>query len=720
MSGEEGSLGDIRKVLAGITQRLDALAATVGAASRPNPPGALLDEPTRARLAPLESILDLQHHARADAPGLALDRAVWHARADVAAILTRRADGRLEMLAERGLAGLDVPDADAGIVGRALRSGEVVQAGPGLGTADALLTRTALGAAAAIPIRGASPAVLGVLLAGRRRPVPFEAAALGTLLLVADRLAISLGAGAAPDSPELAATPTDELLAATLDLPRAARAVAAHAAARLGASAVAVLVPAGEALELAGGAGIPPGADAPARDARAIVDALATRRPSLIDGGAGGEPALSRCLGAPARAVVPLVADDTVVALLAIGASRPCATSLPAPVARAAALALRNARLHAEALRALGDARPEPPRAPTVSPAPLGEIASLLAVVLGRLAAVRERLVDPDAARELAVGEEAAWRIAESLRRLLGFAPSAAAHVAAPLELGSLVRDAVRTAEHRWSRDEGAPPVTLDVETVPAVRGSGEEIRHALDHLLQNAREAGTGQTPITVRVRWDGAARVALEVADQGRGMDEPTRRRAGEPFFTTKGPGRLGVGLAVAQAAATRHRGDLLIDSAPGRGTTVRLRLPVAGDLADAAVPASPSGNGAPHRILVVEDEKPVRDSVVEVLELQGYSVLAATSGPEAAALLRREPVDAVVADFALPSGSGLEVGRVAKEIRPGTPVVLVTGWPGRIDGETLERHGIDAVVEKPVGLETLCATLAALLGRAARRPG
>jgi signal transduction histidine kinase len=419
------------------------------------------------------------------------------------------------------------------------------------------------------------------------------------------------------------------------------------------------------------------------------------------------------------RAVLPLVADDTVIALLVVGASRACDTSLPASVARAAALALRNARLHGEALRALGEARPEPPRPPSVSPAPLGDIASLLAVVLGRLAAVRERLVDPDAARELAVAEEAAWRIAESLRRLLGFAPSAAVHVAAPLDLGPLVRDAVRSAERRWTLDEGAPPVTLDVQAVPAVRGSGDEIRHALDHLLQNAREAGNGQTPITVRLRWDGAARVALEVADQGRGMDEPTRQRAGEPFFTTKGPGRLGVGLAVAQAAATRHRGDLQIDSAPGRGTTVRLRLPVAGDLV-AAPPPPASGDGAPRRVLVVEDEKPVRDSMVEVLELQGYSVRAATSGPEASALLRRDPVDAVVADFALPSGSGLEVGRVAKEIRPGTPVVLVTAWPGRIDTETLERHGIDAVVEKPVGLETLCATLSTLLGRSPSRAG
>src|SRR5581483_12125060 len=107
-----------------------------------------------------------------------------------------------------------------------------------------------------------------------------------------------------------------------------------------------------------------------------------------------------------------------------------------------ATLALRNARQHAEAAAPATLATMAPP-AGEVTPATLGEIANLLAVVLGRLAAVRDRLAEPETARELAVAEEAAWRVAEAVRQLLGFRGSAADPGAAPLELAPLVRDAV-------------------------------------------------------------------------------------------------------------------------------------------------------------------------------------------------------------------------------------------------------------------------------------
>jgi DNA-binding response OmpR family regulator len=74
--------------------------------------------------------------------------------------------------------------------------------------------------------------------------------------------------------------------------------------------------------------------------------------------------------------------------------------------------------------------------------------------------------------------------------------------------------------------------------------------------------------------------------------------------------------------------------------------------------------------------------------------------------------------VTDLVLPGGSGLEIARTVKRTHPGTPVILVTGWPGRIDPETLTHHGIDAVVEKPVGLDTLRATVATLIERVSTR--
>jgi DNA-binding response OmpR family regulator len=120
------------------------------------------------------------------------------------------------------------------------------------------------------------------------------------------------------------------------------------------------------------------------------------------------------------------------------------------------------------------------------------------------------------------------------------------------------------------------------------------------------------------------------------------------------------------------------------------------------------------------VVEDEQPIRETLVRSLAREGYVVRDADDVGDAIALLGREAFDLVITDLVLPGGSGLEVARTSKRTRPGVPVILVTGWPGRVDRETLESHGIDAVVEKPVGLDTLQATVARLIERASTRRG
>jgi CheY-like chemotaxis protein len=714
VSGEDGSLGEIRKALAAITRRLDALADAVGVAAATTPPGALLDEPTRAHLAGLRGVLSIAHGTtRSEACLLAIDRAFTHARADCAAVLQLTPESGLTVLAERGFRRPLEPHPDGGIVGRAIESAEVVQAGPGLGAHDPLFDDHGLGAALAIPISRQAGPPAGTFLVGRRRPVPFEADAIGTLVIVADRLGHALHVEA--DSQPADAAPAE--LFGSLDPARTAATVARHAAARLGAEAAAVLLPDGDGFALGGGTGLPEDAQAPGRSPT-LETVTATRRPWARGEDDPGCPELLHCLGVTPRAVLPLSLDETLIALLAVGSPGPCGTALSPGFARAAALALRNAHLYAESLRLAADWTPPPTVARDAGAAPLGDMASLLAVVLGRLAAVRDRIEDPAAAQDIAHAEEAAWRVAEGVRRVLGFTPRSGAHAPAPLDIVAAVRESVRVTERLWASEGAVPSVTLDLESVPPVRVHPEELRQAVQHLLQNAREAGDGAGPVTVWLRWDGATRVELSVTDRGHGMDETTRVRADEPFFTTKGPGRLGVGLAVVRAMASRHRGELEIESAPGQGTTVRLRLPTAAGARTDSSRRDPVPT-APRRVLVVDDEQAVRETLVQGLTRDGYVVHATGDVGDAVALLGREPVDLVVTDLVLPGGSGLEVARTVKRAHPGTPVILITGWPGRVDPETLESHGIDAIVEKPVGLHTLRATVATLIERASARP-
>jgi signal transduction histidine kinase len=712
VSGGDGSLGDIRKALAGITHRLDALADAVGVASAAVLPGALLDEAARTRLAGVYSLLAIGRGTTpSEACFLAIDRALSHARADCAAILRPAADGRVAVLAQRGFRLPLEVRADEGIVGRALGSDEVVQGGPGVGGPDPLLEHHGLSAAVVVPVADQTGRPLGAFLAGRRRAAPFEPEAIGALVVAAARLGDSLGAppGSAREDDAFTA------LFESLEPARAAAAVARAAALRLGADAVAVLWPESDGFVLAGGVGLPeePGA---AGDSPMIAAAAETRAPVVAAADAAPDVGLARCLGTTPRAVLPLSVDEWLIAVLALGGARACGTALSPAFARAAAIALRNARLYVEwrdAAEPPVDAAPPPAVGPDAGAAPLGDMASLLAVVLGRLAAVRERVDDVDAARNLAHAEEAAWRVAEGIRRVLGFAPRPGAHAPSPVDIGATVRDSVRATERLWASEGVVPAVTLDLEPVPPVRVHPDELRQAVHHLLQNAREAGDSAGPVTVWLRWNGASHVELGVADRGRGMDESTRTRADEPFFTTKGAGRLGVGLAVVRAMASRHRGELEIESVPGHGTTVRLRLPTVAGPRPAGTRTTP-GSGSRRRILLVDDDRAVRETLGQGLERDNHRVHTTGDVGEAVAFLQRETVDLVVTDLVLPGGSGLEIARTAKRVRPGVPVVMVTGWPGRVDPHTLADHAIDAVVEKPVGLDTLRATVASLLGR------
>jgi len=714
VSAEERSLGEIRKALAGITRRLDALADAVGVAAATSPPGALLDEASRTRLANLESLLAV---GRGTTPFetcvLAIDRALSLGRADCAAVLQGSPGSSLTVLAQRGFRLAFEPDADTGILARALQTAEVIQSGPGLGGPDALLAYHGLGAALAIPIRDSNGNLAGVLLVGRRRPMPFDADVVGMLMMVADRLVEALRSRPDPAGDE-ASTST---LFESLDPSMTADTVAREAKARLGAEVAAVVVPDGSGFALAGSAGLGHAGAVPGRSA-ALQQVTGTQRTWVP--ATNVDPDLADWLGDAPRAVLPLSTDDRVVALLVVGGPESCGTTLSPSFQRAAALALRNARLHDESLQAFVQPPPSASGPPETDAPPLTEMASLLAVVLGRLATARERVTDPATTRELADAEEAAWRTAEAVRRVLGFVPGSATAPAVPVDLATLVRDAVRYAETRWARRDGGPRVTLHLDPAPPVRVHPDEFRQVLRQLLENAREASPdgGDSPIVVRLRWDGGSRVEVSVTDRGHGMDEATRTRAGEPFFTTKGPGRLGIGLAVAQALAQRHHGSLELTTAPGQGTTVSIRLPIAGGATAAPSAISPVVRSR-RRILVVDDEKAIRETLAQALEQDGYEVDATGDVGDAVALLGRIQVDLLVTDLVLPGGSGLEVARTVKRTHPGTPVVLVTGWPGRVDPETLDAQGIDAIVEKPVGLDTLKATVASLIGNAAPRP-
>jgi signal transduction histidine kinase len=201
------------------------------------------------------------------------------------------------------------------------------------------------------------------------------------------------------------------------------------------------------------------------------------------------------------------------------------------------------------------------------------------------------------------------------------------------------------------------------------------QMGQVLLNLAVNARDAMSGQGTLTITTRNDGND-VVLEVADDGAGMDDETCARLFEPFFTTKDIGLgTGLGLSTVYGIVTQSGGSIDVRSEPGLGARFTIRLPFTTAGVEEPVPAEPRPAGGRERILVVDDEKVVRELLAQMLREQGYEVEVAGSARDARALGGRW--DLLLTDVVMPEMSGYELAGRALELRPALRTMFMSGY-------------------------------------------
>jgi signal transduction histidine kinase len=285
--------------------------------------------------------------------------------------------------------------------------------------------------------------------------------------------------------------------------------------------------------------------------------------------------------------------------------------------------------------------------------------------------------------------------------------------------LNAIAGQVVELTRVRWRDLPQQRGVTVAMQTelqqpLPPILGQESEIRDALTNLIFNAVDAMPEGGALIVRARTSGDT-VILEVRDSGVGMDEETRQHCLEPFFTTKGERGTGLGLAMVYGMAQRHNAQLEIDSALGRGTTIRISFPAAALPTEAAATSTaldaPTG---PLSILIVDDDPLVLESLRVALENDGHRVTAADGGQAGidtfmSAQAGSERFDVVITDLGMPHVDGRRVAEAVKVAAPSTPVVLLTGWGQRILDEGEVPAHVDCVLNKPPKLRDLRTALA-----------
>jgi len=351
---------------------------------------------------------------------------------------------------------------------------------------------------------------------------------------------------------------------------------------------------------------------------------------------------------------------------------------------------------------------------------------NLLAVILNYAEFVAEETADRPAV--LADAEEikaAAQSAARLTRQLLIFSRRETVQTQA-LDLNGIVAD----VRNLLSRSIGAD-VELQLESavnLPAIEADRGQLEQILLNLAINARDAmprgGTLTIGTSLAELGDSYARlhpgvspgryVELAVSDTGTGMSPDVAARIFEPFFTTKPQDQgTGLGLATVHGIVTQAGGSMSVDSEEGTGTTFRLYFPAAGTPAIPATPAAaPDGRGHGETILVVEDEPAVLEVTSQILRHNGYATLEAGTFEEALSLAASRDFQLLLTDSVMPRMSGATLAERLVELRPGLPVLYMSGY---IEEATAPQYAVDkaaAHLQKPFDQQTLLKKVHAAL--------
>ena len=288
------------------------------------------------------------------------------------------------------------------------------------------------------------------------------------------------------------------------------------------------------------------------------------------------------------------------------------------------------------------------------------------------------------------------------------------------VNVNKLVEQVVDLTRPRWHDMPQSNGIVIRVSTsladnLPELYANESEFRETLTNLVLNAIDAlpKGGMLRIATKAvgetaEFFGGARptkIVLEVRDDGIGMDETTRQRCLEPFFSTKRDrGGSGLGLAMVYGMVERHHGTIEVDSDPGKGTIMRLIFPVRN--------APPATEDTHHttflsrkslRILCIDDEPLLRELLKELLEFEKHSVTTADGGQSGldaflTAKAAGHPFDVVITDLGMPHVDGRKVAQGIKEVSPTTPIILLSGWGSMMNEKGDHPTHVDIILSKP----------------------
>jgi signal transduction histidine kinase len=304
------------------------------------------------------------------------------------------------------------------------------------------------------------------------------------------------------------------------------------------------------------------------------------------------------------------------------------------------------------------------------------------------------------------------------------------------VDINQTIEEVIELTRPRWRDLPQRESISIHIQpelepNLPLLLSDPSDLRETLINLIFNAVDALPQGGTITLVTRsvnpvpgknQDAPRQLQIEVRDNGIGMEENVRQRCLEPFFSTKAiRGGTGLGLAMVYGMMQRHDGLIEIDSAPGRGTCIRLTFPLRNEVSKTQpAPALPIIPNRSLRILCIDDEPQVQELLKNCLTTLNHHVETASGGKQGVEMFRKAARDnlsyeVVVTDLGMSDIDGRQVAKNIKKESPNTPVIMMTGWGAMMKEDGEAPPEVDAVVGKPPRIRELNELLLRVTARA-----
>jgi signal transduction histidine kinase/ligand-binding sensor domain-containing protein len=337
---------------------------------------------------------------------------------------------------------------------------------------------------------------------------------------------------------------------------------------------------------------------------------------------------------------------------------------------------------------------------------------NLLMMILGSSQLLMEKFKDTSADKQIRTIEQAANNGAEIIKKLQKFGRSEDDLSEKPINLNEIIEETIEISNFKLSDQKRLHDITVGIqtnlETIPLVNGNVSELRLVLIDLILNAIEAYKTSGIIVISTSSEGE-KVCVKVKDKGIGIKKEILDHIFDPFYKSEDGRGDGLGLSQIYSIINQHGGTIKVESHPGQGTEVIIKLP-AGPLAEPeeVTENRPIEKTSDKGVFIVEDEQMIRDLYVEILQMKGHTVSSFASAEDALDEWKMDSYKLIICDLGLPGMNGWEFISKIREMDSYIPIIVLTGWGNEIGEEKASELDVQKVLAKPVSLEELMSTI------------